>query len=107
MCSELFFYFMRSLSMALQQEQQQPGHMTQEAEPSPAVPSQRIPPAGLSAREVEVLSLVACGLTNPQIAERLLLSEKTVANHLTRMFKKIGCPNRAAAVAFAMRHGIT
>jgi|GraSoi_2013_40cm_1033754.scaffolds.fasta_scaffold267390_1 hypothetical protein len=49
--------------MALQQEQQQPGHMTQEAEPSPAVPYQRNPPAGLSAREVEVLSLVACGLT--------------------------------------------
>lgn len=100
----------RSLYRTWQQEQQQPGRSIQEGAQPRTVHSQRtVPasPAGLSAREVEVLSLVAQGLTNPQVAERLMLSEKTVANHLTRIFKKIGCPNRAAAVAFAMRHGIT
>jgi DNA-binding NarL/FixJ family response regulator len=71
------------------------------------VHSRRNVPASLSTREVEVLSLVAQGLNNPQIAKRLGLSEKTVTNHLTRIFRKIGCPNRVAAVTFAIRHGIT
>jgi DNA-binding CsgD family transcriptional regulator len=61
-------------------------------------------PAGLSQREVEVLRLVAAGKSNRQIAEALVLSEKTVANHLTHIFNKIAVDNRAAATAFAIRH---
>jgi DNA-binding NarL/FixJ family response regulator len=58
---------------------------------------------GLSAREREVLALVVDGLTNREIADRLAISDKTVANHLTHIFTKIGVENRAAAVAVAMR----
>ncbi len=63
-------------------------------------------PAGLSAREVEVLRLVATGRSNREIASDLVLSEKTVENHLTRIYAKIGAENRAAAAAFAIRHGL-
>jgi DNA-binding NarL/FixJ family response regulator len=63
-------------------------------------------PAGLSSREVEVLRLVAKGKSNRQIAEQLVLSEKTVANHLARIFARTGTDNRAAAAAFAIRAGI-
>jgi ATP/maltotriose-dependent transcriptional regulator MalT len=63
-------------------------------------------PAGLSSREVEVLRLVAEGMSNRQIAEELVLSEKTVINHLTSIFNKTGTDNRAGATAFAIRHGL-
>jgi DNA-binding NarL/FixJ family response regulator len=62
--------------------------------------------AGLTAREVEVLRLVAGGRTNTDIAEELGLSEKTIAHHLTHIFNKTGSENRAAAAAFAIRHGL-
>jgi DNA-binding NarL/FixJ family response regulator len=64
-------------------------------------------PAGLSDREVEVLRLLAQGLTNRAIAETLILSEKTVARHLTNIFNKTGVENRAGAVAYALRNGLT
>jgi DNA-binding CsgD family transcriptional regulator len=70
-----------------------------------AAPPRRLP-AGLSGREAEVLGLVATGLTNRQIARELALSDHTVANHLTSVFNKTGCSNRAAATAFALRHGL-
>jgi DNA-binding NarL/FixJ family response regulator len=60
-------------------------------------------PEGLSAREVQVLRLLAAGHSNRQIATSLFLSEKTVANHLTNIFGKIGVDNRTAAVAYAIR----
>lgn len=63
-------------------------------------------PAGLTAREVEVLRLVAGGATNRQIAERLHLSVGTVNSHLTNILNKIGCENRTAATAFALQHGL-
>jgi len=68
------------------------------ATPSPTYP------AGLTAREVGVLRLVARGLTNSEIAEELRLSEKTIAHHLTHIFNKTTSENRAAAAAFAIRH---
>lgn len=59
---------------------------------------------GLSTREVEVLRLVAGGLTNRQIADQLVLSEHTVARHLQNIFVKLGVPSRTAAAAFAFEH---
>jgi ATP/maltotriose-dependent transcriptional regulator MalT len=61
-------------------------------------------PGGLSAREVEVLRLVAQGLTNPQVAERLFLSPRTVEQHLRSIYNKLGVSTRAAATAFAYEH---
>jgi DNA-binding CsgD family transcriptional regulator len=58
-------------------------------------------PGGLSPRELEVLRLVAAGLTNPAIAAHLTLSEKTVARHLSNIFVKLDVGSRTAAAAFA------
>jgi DNA-binding CsgD family transcriptional regulator len=63
-------------------------------------------PAGLTAREVEVLRLVAGGRTNPQVAAELVLSEKTVARHLSNIFAKLDVGSRTAATAFAYEHGL-
>jgi DNA-binding CsgD family transcriptional regulator/pimeloyl-ACP methyl ester carboxylesterase len=64
------------------------------------------PPAGLTPREIEVLRLVVDGKTNREIAEMLFISERTVINHLSNIFTKTGAENRAAATAFALRHGL-
>ena len=61
-------------------------------------------PAGLTAREVQVLRLVARGLSNPQIAAELVISRKTVSNHVEHIYTKIDVPNRALASLFAARH---
>jgi HD-GYP domain-containing protein (c-di-GMP phosphodiesterase class II) len=63
-------------------------------------------PAGLTLREVEVLRLLARGLSNKEIATRLVISPKTVANHAEHIYAKIGAPTRAAAGLFAMQHGL-
>jgi DNA-binding CsgD family transcriptional regulator len=63
-------------------------------------------PAGLSAREVEVLRLVVDGLSNADIANRLFLSTRTVQVHVAHILQKTGAENRAAAAAFALRHGL-
>jgi DNA-binding CsgD family transcriptional regulator len=63
-------------------------------------------PSGLTAREVEVLRLVATGRTNPEIATLLFLSEKTVARHLSNIFSKLEVTSRTAAAAFAFEHHI-
>jgi predicted ATPase/DNA-binding CsgD family transcriptional regulator len=63
-------------------------------------------PAKLTGREVVVLKLVVQGKSNSQIAQALGISEKTVINHLTHVFNKTACDNRAAATAFAIRHGL-
>ena len=52
----------------------------------------------LSAREIEVLSLAAAGLSRKQTAERLVLSQRTVGNHLTRIYEKLGAHSRLQAV---------
>ena len=63
-------------------------------------------PAGLSEREMEVLHLVAQGLTNPQIAERLYLSPRTVESHVQHICTKLNVPNRAAAIRVAVQNGL-
>jgi DNA-binding CsgD family transcriptional regulator len=60
--------------------------------------------AGLTAREVEVIRLVAAGATNRAIAAGLFLSEKTVARHLANIYAKLGISSRAAATAYAYQH---
>ncbi|HEX6673647.1 MAG TPA: HD domain-containing phosphohydrolase [Actinomycetes bacterium] len=66
----------------------------------------RVLPAGLTAREVEVLRLVACGFSNREIADALVISRKTAANHVEHIYAKIGVSNRARAGLFAMQHGL-
>jgi HD-GYP domain-containing protein (c-di-GMP phosphodiesterase class II) len=63
-------------------------------------------PAGLTQREVEVLVLVARGLSNKAIAAQLVVSPKTVGSHIEHIYRKIGCSTRAAASLFAMQHGL-
>jgi DNA-binding CsgD family transcriptional regulator len=63
-------------------------------------------PAGLTPREVEVLRLLARGLSNRRIAERLVISPKTVANHVEHIYAKIDASTRATASLFAMQHGL-
>ena len=60
----------------------------------------------LSLREIHVLREVAAGMSNKQIARRLGISEKTVRNHMTRIFTKLGASNRTEAVVSAMRAGL-
>ena len=62
--------------------------------------------AGLSARELEVVRLVAAGRSNQAIAAELVLSEKTVARHLSNIFGKLGVSSRTAAAAYAYEHGL-
>jgi HD-GYP domain-containing protein (c-di-GMP phosphodiesterase class II) len=71
----------------------------------PAKPSPRhTEPSGLTAREVEVLRLLARGLNTPQIAETLVLSRKTVGHHLENIYGKLGVTCRASAVVYAVQN---
>jgi HD-GYP domain-containing protein (c-di-GMP phosphodiesterase class II) len=63
-------------------------------------------PAGLTQREIEVLRLLTRGLSNKRMAEQLVISPKTVANHVEHIYTKTGASNRAQASLFAMQHGL-
>lgn len=63
-------------------------------------------PAGLTARECDVLALLAQGMPNKRIARELAISPKTVNNHVEHIYSKVGVSNRAAAAMYAMQHGI-
>ena len=63
-------------------------------------------PDGLTGREAEILGLIARGLTNPEIAARLFLSNHTIKTHINRIFAKTGSRDRVAAIGYAHRHGI-
>ena len=63
-------------------------------------------PDGLTPREAEVLALIAAGLTNTEIAERLVVSGATVKSHVNHIFAKAGVRDRAQAVVYAYEHGL-
>ena len=64
-------------------------------------------PAGMTARELQVLELSATGMTNRSIATELTVSQKTVARHVANIFTKLGVSSRSAATAYAYEHGVT
>ena len=70
------------------------------------LPRRREALAGLTAREVEVLVLLARGMSNKQIAERLVITPKTAGNHVEHIYAKIDASSRAAAAMFAVQHGL-
>ena len=75
--------------------------------PSPTAASDNQPvlsPKSLTPREVEVLRLLTDGLTNPQIAERLVVSQPTVNTHVASLFNKLGVNSRSAATRYAVEH---
>ena len=76
--------------------------------PSPSTPvARKMPisnPAGLTPREIEVLRLVAKGMTNEQVANQLVISPRTVDTHLTSIYGKIGVSSRSAATRYALEH---
>jgi len=63
-------------------------------------------PDGLSSREVEILRLVARGLSNREVGAALMISEHTAANHMRSILRKTGCANRTQAATYAHRHGL-
>jgi DNA-binding NarL/FixJ family response regulator len=76
------------------------------ARTGPAAAAPAPPPDGLTQREVEILGLIARGLTNPEIAAQLFLSNHTIKTHISRIFAKTGSRDRAAAIGYANRHNI-
>ena len=66
---------------------------------TPGSPDEADGPASLTEREREIMNLISQGLTNREIAERFVLSEKTVKNHVNRIYSKLGASNRAQATA--------
>ena len=74
----------------------------------PPQPVQRgVPADELTPREIEVLKLIAAGLSNAEIADRLVLSNATIKTHVNRIFYKTGARDRAQAVRYAYEHGLT
>src|SRR5438067_9184942 len=72
--------------------------------PAPTIRPPR--PAGLTDRQLEVLRLVAQGLSNPQIADRLVISRRTAEHHVQDVYARIGVSSRAAAALYAMEHDL-
>jgi DNA-binding NarL/FixJ family response regulator len=72
----------------------------------PQAPVRAELPDGLTAREAEVLGLIAAGFNNREIAGRLVISETTVKTHVNHLFAKIDARDRAAAINYAVAHGI-
>jgi DNA-binding NarL/FixJ family response regulator len=99
----------RSSGQALEAGEQPPPSSNKTSISPLAVPASKAPtyPAELTAREVEVLRLVAQGLTDAQVAEQLVISPRTVNWHLTSIYSKIGVTSRSAATRFAIEQHLT
>ena len=69
-------------------------------------PARHLQPGGLTAREVEVLGLLARGHSTKEIGRQLVVSPKTAANHVEHIYAKLGVSSRAAATLFATQHGL-
>jgi predicted ATPase/DNA-binding CsgD family transcriptional regulator len=92
-------------------EAQAPPRTAERTAPAAAAESRRLEgaashPAGLTAREIGVLRLVAQGLTDAQVAEKLVLSPRTVSTHLTSIYGKLQVNSRSAATRFAVENGV-
>jgi DNA-binding NarL/FixJ family response regulator len=72
-----------------------------------APPPDEEAPGGLSRRELEVLTLVAEGRSNQEIADQLFISDRTVGRHLTNIYNKLGVTSRTQAARYALDHGMT
>ena len=92
----------RAIEYALSEEESSTTPPAPE-QPTPSTPEHQ---AGLTSREVEVLGLVATGMTNPQVVHRLFLSPRTVQRHLNSIYRKLGVSSRTAATSFALEHGL-
>jgi DNA-binding NarL/FixJ family response regulator len=77
---------------------------TRQQKPGKQLPEQL--PDGLTRREAEILTLIALGKTNPDIAAELFVSTHTVKSHINRIFAKTGSADRAAAVRYARQHDL-
>ncbi len=95
-----------ALEYALSEEESSTHTPSSAASKQPSTPPAPEHPAGLTPREVEVLGLVAEGLTSAQVAHRLFLSPRTVEAHLTSIYHKLGVTSRAGATRFALEHGL-
>jgi DNA-binding NarL/FixJ family response regulator len=93
----------QAIAYALEPQAEMPPAPPPPTAPQPAVAAAEYP-AGLTAREVEVLRLVAQGLTDAQVAERLVVSTHTVHAHLRSSYGKLEVSSRAAATRFAVDH---
>jgi len=93
-----------TLEQALAAQAPALGPISGEPSSAPPAKSPTTPPAGLTAREVEVLRLLATGLTDAQIAEQLVLSLHTVHAHLRTIYGKLGVTSRSAATRYAIEH---
>jgi predicted ATPase/DNA-binding CsgD family transcriptional regulator len=90
--------------LAAQRPVTMPWPVSAEPVTAPPVAKSSTYPAGLTAREVEVLRLVAQGLTDAQVAEQLVISPRTVNSHLKAIYGKIGVSSRSAATRYALEH---
>ena len=80
------------------------GQRSDAADPISTLAEPAFYPAGLTEREVEILRLVAQGLTDAQVAERLIISPRTVQGHLRSIYGKLEVTSRTAATRFAIQH---
>ncbi|MEO5953566.1 MAG: response regulator transcription factor, partial [Chloroflexia bacterium] len=102
--------FEQTAMLALKEEQEVIGHGSGISDSMATDPYSPIPDpfslSGLTEREIEVLHLLATGLTNREIAEQLVLSHRTVQSHLYNIFNKLGVTTRSAATRLAVDNGL-